>query len=274
MKQAFPCTRYWRRGWLGAVGGLSVVAALAGAGPPADAPPPDLDRLLRRAVQQAQRDREVEAQFKARYAYVRTRITDTLNAEGELKRREHQRFEHTPEHPEPDSWAAKGDDRSRAYERRDVSVAPHLLARFRFTLTGHQTLAERPAWVVDFEPVSDRLPADSLIEKFINRMAGRLWIDAADEVVCRAEFQLTGPVNVVGGLVGALREVHVSFARERTAEGLWFTRWLAWRIEGRKFFSRRIMTHVEEITQVRRADAPAPATPVTAGAETAPAPAE
>ncbi len=260
MKTASPPGRLRLRGGRAAAAGLITATLLAGAALANDAPPPpDLDRLLQRAVQQAQRDREQEARFKARYAYVRTRTTDTLNAEGELKKREHQRFEHSPAHPEPDRWAEEGDARRRAYERRDVPVSPHLLARFRFTLAGREALAGRPAWVVDFAPASDRLPANSLIERFINRMAGRLWIDAADEVVRRAEFHLTEPVNVAGGLVGALKAVEVRLARDRTAEGLWFTRRLTWRIEGRKLFSRRLMTHLEEITQVR------PAAPLTEG---------
>ncbi len=226
----------------------------AGSEAPADGTaPPDLDRLLRRAVENARGDREMEGRFKARYAYVRTKTTDTLNAEGELKKREHVRREHTPARPEPDPWAEVEDDRTRAYERRDVPVTTNLLQRFRFTLAGREELAGRPAWVVDFEPAGDRQPADSLIERFINRMAGRLWIDAADAHVIRARFHLTGPVNVVGGLVGALKHCEVFFERARTEEGLWFTRRLTWRIEGRKLFTRRLMTHHEELTEVRPA---------------------
>lgn len=228
---------------------------------PADPDVPDLDQLLRRALENAQRDREMEARFKARYAYVRTRITDTLNAEGEVKKRDHQRLEHTPARPEPDPWTATDDDRPRAYERRDVPVTTNLLARFRFSLVGREAPAGRPAWVVDFAPAGDRLPADSLIERFINRMAGRLWIDAAEQHVVRAQFHLTGPVHVVGGLVGALRHCEVFFERARTEEGFWFTRLLTWRIEGRKLFARRLMTHHEELTDVRRvaaAQAPEP----------------
>lgn len=229
--------------------------------------PPDLDRLLRCAVANARQDREMEARFKARYAYVRTKTTDTLGPEGEVKRREHQRLEHTPAHPEPDPWAEAEDGRPRAYERRDVPVTTNLLQRFRFTLAGREELAGRPAWVVDFEPAGDRQPADSLIERFINRMAGRLWIDAAEQHVARAQFHLTGPVHVVGGLVGALKHCEVFLERARTEEGFWFTRLLTWRIEGRKLFVRRIMTHREELTDVRPATAAAqPEPPAGAGA--------
>jgi hypothetical protein len=45
----------------------------------------------------------------------------------------------------------------------------------------------------------------------------------------------------------------VAFERARTADGLWYTRLLTWRIEGRKFFSRRIMEHRDEVSEVRLA---------------------
>lgn len=242
---------------LGVLAALLVLTAPgrgAGPEPPAgETAPPDLDRLLRRAVENARGDREMEARFRARYAYVRTKTTDTLTAEGEVKKREHLRLEHTPARPEPDPWAAAEDDRPRAYERRDVPVTTNLLQRFRFSLAGREELGGRPAWVVDFEPVAEHLPANSLIERFINRMAGRLWIDAAEAHVARAQCRLVGPVNVVGGLVGALKHCEVFFERARTEEGFWFTRRLTWRLEGRKLFTRRLMTHREELTDVRPA---------------------
>jgi hypothetical protein len=240
---------------------------------PAPADPPDLETLLQSAVEHARRDREMEARFRERYAYVRTKLTETLNADGEVKKREYLRREHTPERPEPDPWAEAEPDAARsrrAYERRDVPMSTNLLARFRFTLAGREDIAGRPAWVVDFAPAAERLPAANLIEKFINRMAGRVWIDVAEQYVRRGEFRLTEPVNVVGGLVGALRQCEVFFERTRTADGLWYTHLLTWRIEGRQLWSRRIMAHRETLTEVRPApgavSTAAQATPADVGA--------
>lgn len=223
----------------------------------AAAGPPDLEAVLLRAVALARQDLDLEARFKARYAYVRTKVTETLSADGEVRKRETHRIEHTPDRPEPDGLpaadAGSGDATAakRAYERRDVRVTPETLRRFRFTAAGREDLAGRPAWVVDFTPAGDRPPAQSLIEKFIHRMAGRVWIDVADGGVARACFRLVEPVNVVGGLVGALKHCEVAFERARTADGLWYTRLLTWRIEGRKLFSRRIMAHRDEVSAVR-----------------------
>lgn len=261
---------------------LGLAARLPGATAepaPVPADPPDLEALLRQAVENARRDREMEARFRARYAYVRTKLTETLNADGEVKKRDYLRREHTPERPEPDPWTGpEGESDAtrsrRAYERRDVPVSTNLLARFRFTLAGREEIAGRPAWVVDFAPAAGRQPAAHLIEKFINRMAGRVWIDTEEQHVRRGEFRLTEPVNVVGGLVGALRHCEVFFERTRTADGLWYTHLLTWRLEGRQLWSRRVMTHRETLTEVRPAAGTAPAaaqaTPADAGAAAAP----
>lgn len=246
---------------------------------PAPADPPELEALLRHAVENARRDREMEARFRARYTYVRTKLTETLNANGVVKQREYLQREHSPERPESDPWASpeKESDAARsrrAYERRDVPVSTNLLARFRFTLAGREEIAGRPAWVVDFAPAAERQPAAHLIEKFINRMAGRVWIDTEEQHVRRGEFRLTEPVNVVGGLVGALRHCEVFFERTRTADGLWYTHLLTWRIEGRQLWSRRLMTHQETLTEVRPDSGVAPAAtqtaPADAGAAAAP----
>jgi hypothetical protein len=219
--------------------------------------PEELETILLRAVTNAGRDREREALFKAKYAFVRTKITETLDAAGELKKHKERRLPHTPAKPEPHDAppgpedAPPPDRTKRAYERHDIKVTPDLLRRFRFTSVGREDLAGRPAWVIDFWPVSDGLPAHSLLDKCINRMAGRVWIDVADDLVARANFRLNAPVKVVGGLVGSLKRCEVAFERRRTEEGFWFTRLLAWRLEGRKLLTRQIMTHREEIAEVR-----------------------
>jgi hypothetical protein len=69
-------------------------------------------------------------------------------------------------------------------------VDASLLERFRFSYLGDEVFEGRPVWVVDFEPASDRLPARSLKDRFINLTAGRLWIDQEESALARAEFDL------------------------------------------------------------------------------------
>ena len=221
--------------------------------------PPNVEVILLRAVTNASRDDEMEARFKARYAYVRTKLTETLDADGELKKRDQRRVEHTPARPDAQdppsrSACAWSQDRTkRAYERHDIRVTTDLLRRFQFTSVGGEDVAGRPAWVIDFLPASEQLPAHGLLDKFISRTAGRVWIDQADYSVARVRFRLIAPVKVVGGLVGSLKHCEVALDRLRTDDGLWYTQLLTWRIEGRKLLTRQIMTQREEISEVRRA---------------------
>ncbi len=218
---------------------------------------PDLDLLLRQTIENSARDRQTEEHFKARYAFTRVKVTETRDGDGRLKKRSEQ---HLP-HPLPEiGGSSPGESTSdpgepeakRPYERHDFKVDRSLLSRFRFEYVGTEQIDGRAAWIVDFEPVSDRLPARSLKDRFINLTAGRLWIDCADETLSRATFRLTGSLNVAAGLVGALKRCEVLMERGRTEDGLWYPRRLHWQIEGRKFFSTRRMEHRDEITDVRR----------------------
>lgn len=225
---------------------------------PAEPGAPDLDALLRRTIEQVKRDREAEEQFQASYAFTRMKVTETRDGSGTLtKRTEEQIMNPRPagEIPNPgdeedldhtDQATAK-----RPYERRDFKVDAALLERFRFALAGAESIEGRATWVVDFEPASDRLPARSLKDRFINRTAGRLWIDQEEAALTRAEFRLTTPISVAGGLVGALKSCAAHLERQRTPDGLWYPRLVTWEIEGRKFFSTRRMEHRDEITDVR-----------------------
>lgn len=235
-------------------GWTSPTTGLAPGGPAA----PDLDALLRRTIEHVARDREAEEQFQASYAFTRMKVTETRDGSGTLtKRTEEQLVNPRParETPNPDDDAELDHTdqaaAKRPYERRDFKVDAALLERFRFTLAGTESIEGRATWVVDFEPASDRLPARSLKDRFINRTAGRLWIDQEEAALTRAEFRLTTPISVAGGLVGALKSCVAHLERQRTPDGLWYPRLVTWRIEGRKFLSTRHMEHRDEITDVR-----------------------
>lgn len=252
-------TRWWRSGfaaWLLTAAPLALAEPLT-----SPEPAPDLDAILHRLVSLAAQDSEMEARFKAGYAFVRTQVTDTLGAEGELKHRETRREVHRPPvapareaaatEAETEAPAAARHSR-RAYERRDFAINPSLLRRFDFRLAGRETAGGRPVWVIDFVPAAEQPPAHGVKEKFLNRTAGRLRVDVAEGFLASARFRLTEPVHVVGGLVGSLKHCEVALDRERAAEGLWFTRRLSWRLEGRKLFARRLLEHQEDLSDIRR----------------------
>jgi hypothetical protein len=99
--------------------------------------------------------------------------------------------------------------------------------------------------VVDFKPKSDDLPINQFADKFINKAAGRVWIDAEDYAIAQAQLHLLEPVSVLGGLVGVVRKFTYDFTRVRTPEGYWFARDMDWHLEGREVVVNRIVDYHE-----------------------------
>ena len=89
--------------------------------------------------------------------------------------------------------------RGKALKVKDYSIA-NLMKRFQFTLVGRETLNGRTIFVVDFKPLSKDLPVNQFADKFINKAAGRIWVDAEDYAIAQAQVHLTEQVNVLGGM--------------------------------------------------------------------------
>jgi hypothetical protein len=134
--------------------------------------------------------------------------------------------------------------RGKVLKVKDYSI-PNLAKRFQFTLAGREMLNGRPSLVVDFKPASDHLPVNSFADKFINKAAGRVWVDEEDYAIAQAQLHLTQQVNVLGGLVGAVWEFTYGFTRLRTPEGYWFARSMDWHLEGREVVINRIVDYHE-----------------------------
>ncbi len=233
-------------------------------------PLPTVDEVLRRLSVQAAKEADAERAFNQRYSYTRTRVTECRNNKGELKKREEEKSKHKPAIPpiEPVGRAPSGEAsvaqasdeaQGRRYKRKDFSINDELLGRFVFTLVRREVVKGRPALVLTFQPADRKLPEHDLKDRFINRIAGRVWVDEADYLMVRAQLHLTAPVNLLGGLVGAVHGFTCELNRERTGEGLWFTRALDWYLDGRKLFVRETIEHTERRTEVHPARATEPA---------------
>ena len=127
-----------------------------------------------------------------------------------------------------------------------------LLARFSFTLVGREFTNGRAMLVIDFEPAKKKLSEKNLKEKFLNKTAGRAWVDEKEGVIVNASVHLTEKVNLIGGIVGAVHKFTFNFSRERTIEGVWFTLHQDWRIEGREVIVNRIIEFNEDTADVVR----------------------
>ena len=209
--------------------------------------------------------------FGQHYHYLRVRITDYRNSKGDLKKHEVKRSEEGA-HPgqvsleKPTDHETESDQlpdkeqkvtvthsnvHGQAFRKKDLTLQD-LIERFQFKLVGRETVNGRPALVVDFKPLNKDLPVRNFKDKFINKAAGRVWVDAVDYALVKADLHLTKSVYVWGGLVGAVWKFNYSFVRERTRDGFWYPHYVNWHLEGRELFIGRIMDYHEERTDVRK----------------------
>lgn len=210
---------------------------------------PTVEELLPRLIERAAGEPERQQQFESTHGYVATKITERRDAANRLREREVERVEHDPR----ESSAAEA-DRGPGYRRKDFQLGEALFDRYRMAIIGAEEIDGRPTWILTFEPADPPVAAHNLKERFLNQIAGRAWLDQADTALVRLEMHLTEPVNVVGGLVGSVKGCRVLVERARTAEGVWFDRHLAWRLEGRRLFTTNVMIRDETKEEVRRVE--------------------
>ncbi len=231
---------------------------------------PTADSVLERMLERAQQEGADQEMFKQCYSYARTRVTEYRNGDGELKKRKAKTRVNNPAlipavyHPRPkeerEPVQDTGDNQpmsdtktnlsGKAFEKSDFPLNGDLLKRFDFTVSGREMVNGRPTLVVDFKPTSPKPPEKSIKDKFINKAAGRVWVDESDYAMAKAKLYLSEKVNVVGGLVGAVSKFTLFIERNRTPEGIWFTQKQNWQLEGREVFVHRKVAYQEEYKDV------------------------
>ena len=229
-------------------------------------PLPTMDFLLQQVVARAVKEDTNDDLFAMNYQYTRTRTWEYRNSSGQLTSHEEKSSvenkplriaaraarlaaESRPTPPPPvvpDEPVSEthSNIRGKALKVKDYSI-PNLIKRFQFTLVGREMLNGRPTLVANFKPINDHLPVNQFADKFINKAAGRVWIDEEDYAIAQAHLYLTQQVDVLGGLVGAVWKFTYAFTRVRTPEGYWFARNMDWHLEGREVVFNRIVDYHE-----------------------------
>jgi hypothetical protein len=152
-----------------------------------------------------------------------------LNSE-ELKReqRREERFRQRFASGNPKEMAAK----------REAWVTPQLLERFQFVVKERVNLDNRPTLVLAFSPKPGPLPEKAVQDKFLNRMAGTVWIDEQEAEAARLSVKLTEPVSLgVLGVLGSLSQCELFLERRRMPEGVWVNAHQTLHVQYRKLTS-------------------------------------
>ena len=232
-------------------GSLASGFATGAGGPPL----PPVESVLERLVEASPKAAANDQEFKERYHFTRSKTTAVRNAKGEIKQRDVKTRTNSPSlrpaGDRPASTEARSGERGPPARKSDFALDRDFLQRFEFSLVGREQINDRPALMLDFSPAAKKWPERDFKDRIINQVAGRVWVDEAEFVLVKADLRLTGKVNIVAGLAGAISHFTLTFQRTRTPEGLWFTRRLDWHLDGREVLVRRTMESQEEITGVQ-----------------------
>jgi hypothetical protein len=224
-----------------------------------EVPLPALETIIKNAVEHSKKEPENDRLFQQRYEFIRTKVTEYRNGDGELTKREAKASTNhvhavTVARPKPKPTVttpkaeAKKSDR---IDKKDILLNEDLFSRFQFHLIGRNQIAGRSVLVLDFKPANKKLPNNNFKDRFINIAAGRVWMDEEDFALAKADLHLTEKVNFIGGIVGAVAGFRCTLDRERTKDGLWFTRAMDWHLEARVALAHRTIDYHEEKTGVR-----------------------
>lgn len=235
---------------------LCVAAVVAVRVHAAEEPLPPVDTVLKQMLEQVKNEREIERKFKASYSYSRSKKMEFKNSRGVLKKTKAKTKKNYPlavaAPASTNAAATEPAAKDKPYEEADFPMGEELLTRFSFTIVGREIIDGRSALIIDFEPAKKKLSEKNLKEKFLNKAAGRAWVDEKESVVVKAAVRLTDSVSVIGGIVGAVHKFSYNLLRQRTAEGLWFTLHSDWHVEGREVIVNRIIDFTEDTKEVIR----------------------
>ena len=246
---------------------LAVLFAVVASGTRAAADDfPSINTVLKHVREAAKQEQANERNFRTRYAFVRTKTNRELDGKGRVKKEETKRNQNNPvvsrtSYVTPSTKVATPaigpatpppKNPNQAFDQSDFALTDDLFSRFDFTIVRREQMNARSTLLITFQPAKEPPPVRTLKDRFLSKTAGRVWVDEGDWNLAKADIHLMEKVNVVGGLVGAVKGFNYRFDRQRTEEGLWYTRAVHWRLEGRELFSSKVLECDENRSDVKR----------------------
>jgi hypothetical protein len=144
-------------------------------------------------------------------------------------------------------------DRKNLAARREGLVTPELLERYDFVVEDRVVLSNRSTLVLSFKPKTDGLPSTKLVDKLLNRMTGKLWIDEEEAETARVQAHLMEPLYLGWfGWMGSLTRFELSLDRQRMPGGIWINAKQRMLIQCRKVTTNMHFQTTEESSEFKR----------------------
>jgi hypothetical protein len=119
-------------------------------------------------------------------------------------------------------------------DTRETFLTPEVVERFDFTLLGRTNFNGRATYQIGFQPKNPVPPTHHMVDRLLDRISGKVWIDAEEFEIARAEINLGSEVNLLGGVVGSLKKLAYTMTCTRIDDGVWLKTSSFGDFEGRK----------------------------------------
>jgi len=259
--------------WIGLLGLAFLPALVSRAQTPLSA-----DDVVQKAVQRAQSADVRDA--RPAYKYVKHTVTEELDSQGRLKVRREKLYDVRVESGlsrlrlvRLNGQELSGDEQKKQDaqdqaqrekmtdakagkkgDERENFLTADLVARYKFQLVRRVQINGRDTYELVFQPAGSNLPVSHVVDRFLNQVAGTVWIDAQEYEIARAEIHLQGEVTLWGGVIGTLTQCSYTLERVRQPDGAWFNGLSHGFFEGRKLLEPMLIRTRSESTDFQRLD--------------------
>ncbi|MDX2227131.1 MAG: hypothetical protein SFY92_08610 [Verrucomicrobiae bacterium] len=110
-----------------------------------------------------------------------------------------------------------------------------LVERYDLRLTGRESVDGRMAWILEFEPRKN-IRHHSRVQKILNNMKGRLWLDQESHAILRCEASLAKAISLAWPFA-TLRSATLSYRAQRLPSGAWVPEKLVLTTTARSFLN-------------------------------------
>jgi hypothetical protein len=208
---------------------LFAAVVVAGAQSPAAGKPPDLTVLMRHVIERTKWEKD--AKLDLRYSWQQDRVVEKYDQSGNIQDRTELRFDVMPAGDTTsyhmlakNGRALSGDEQKKEEDKeakssaslkntkksaqdQSVTLDEELLSRFNLAYLGEEAVGGRKAYVLSVAPRPGPLPEKRRLDRVLNRLRGKVWIDEGTYALSKVDMALTEPVSFLIGL-GAVRSLH------------------------------------------------------------------
>lgn len=229
--------------------------------------PPRAEEILAKLLERAER---TEAS-PTRYLYKQRSVVEHMNKEGEAERREetlheavligdevYLRLVERGGKPLAGNDLKKEQEREAKFRRAaekakgkagkkkededEIVLSAELVNRYTWELLGREPMDGRPAFLLAFAPKGGALPRKSRMDDVLNKVRGRLWVDAEEYEVARLEAETVDTVKMWGGLLARVNGLKLAYGQKRRSAEEWLpeTADVTLRLRALVFFSQHM----------------------------------